>query len=146
MVEHKIKKEIYSTKGAIMNGAWTKNQTHCIGVFATYVREKQITISKRRKRIPELVIAPLSVSPIASGNSDDDMYSSESSTFTADNHVRHFKDIFTKNYRTSLSDWLIFQIADNTNANLKIIRLLSVSHTSCTSHKLNLEVESNYHI
>ena len=96
IVEHKIKKEIASTKGAIMYDAWTKNQTHFIGVFATYMREKQITISNRREKILELAITLLSVSPIASGNSDEDIHSSESPSFTADDHVRHFNDIFTK--------------------------------------------------
>lgn len=45
-----------------------------------------------------------------------------------------------KNYRTNLSEWLICQIADNTNTNLKIARLLGVPHIGCMSHKLNLEV------
>ena len=107
---------------------------HYVGLFATYIIESKPCITL------------LSVSPMAKINSgsddssDSDGNEDETTSFTAEAHVSHFKNVFEIFGIQDYKSWLTNQTADNAKVNVKVSNLLGIPHVACKSHCLNLEV------
>lgn len=138
LVENKITCEMTSTKGSIMHDGWTHAGTHHIGLFAMYAINDEKT-GKSQVRTPLLSMSPMAMMckcPRYECECD-----AETTSFDSQTHAEHIRSIFSL-YSIPISSWLICQVTDNCNVNGLISELLSIPHVGCSSHKLNLEVET----
>lgn len=140
LVENKITAEMNTTKGAIMYDGWTHGGMHYLGLFAIYMKRNDSTPAE------QIVAAPLlSVSPMAMNcqcNSGICTCSDETNTFDGKTHAEQIRSIFMDIFKIDSVEWIICQIADNTNLNPCIADWLHIPHIGCASHKLNLQVEA----
>ena len=151
LVEGAIAAELATTKcGALVHDGWTCNNTHFIGLFASYCRP--IKVKEKTEFVmewkPEITL--LACSPMANieENHDGDtrtedeesrVEESEAMTFNAETHVKFFTNMLAI-YGLTIEDWVVCQIANNCSTNKKIAHLMGKPHVRCMNHKLSLEV------
>lgn len=58
--------------------------------------------------------------------------------FNAETHIGHMRSVFQLK-GDELSDMVIYKLADNRAVNIRIARLLQISHVACLSQRLNSE-------
>lgn len=137
--------------GSISYDAWEKFFKHYLAVIATYVlkdgtiREVLLSLSP--------VLGGLSLSDFREQNPDaqDGEYvvvddndgdvenKRESVVFTAEAYAPHIKAV-VESYDVIFAVWVLCQLADNTNLNPKIARLLEIFHVGCKNHAVDLDV------
>jgi hypothetical protein len=147
LVELRIKEELKSAPGGqIMYDGWTRNATHFLGVFASYMRtvshvKKGITMKEEVPTITLLSCSPMAQVPNTNEDSDSDTDSDddeEATKFNAETQAQFVEDSI--DWYDLVLAWIYCLLADNTTTNRKTARILGKPHVPCHSHLSSLEV------
>ena len=65
----------------------------------------------------------------------------DTTTFTAEIHIKLFQAIFKDFYHINVNAWAIFQTADNCSINKKVAKLTNIPHILFANHLLNSEIQ-----
>ncbi|KAI0556954.1 Ribonuclease H-like protein [Gracilaria domingensis] len=141
IIERRICKELYGTKGAVLYDGWTCNAMHYIALIALYCTKKT-SIESRRKVVrftPRLTLLAMSLMGQLEDDTVLDETNNETTTFNAETHAHFFNEIFPI-FGQDFASWCVCLIADNCSTNKKTASKLGKRFVGCNSHKLNLEV------
>lgn len=77
-----------------MHDGWSKNGTHYLAIYASYMKPVVYTTSKNDSQREELSLPLLSESPIAKRDSEGEIESGHSIRFDTESRVRQLEHIF----------------------------------------------------
>eukprot|EP00171_Calliarthron_tuberculosum_P001364 IDg1364t1 len=143
LVEKRIAFEMKDTVGAVLHDGWSCNDTHFVGVIASYCAPctTQESLQTHTVMVPRLALLAIAPMGPAGSSSEDDNDAAEATTFNTESHLKFFKDTFDV-FQLSFSKWCLALISDNTSTNIKISRKANKPMIGCSSHRLNLEVNA----
>lgn len=152
IVKKKIRREMKSAKrGSIMYDAWTRFNSHYIGVLVTYVDPDTGDVKSRLvgctpltsgqhvnpgEKLPDDVrVAEIQVP----GENGEDGGQTESFVFTAEAYAEHIKNVFQE-LGIDFDDWVVCQVTDNATVMRRAAKILKIYIVGCKSHGLHLAI------
>ena len=148
IVEEKIANMMdKSPGGQVLYDAWTKNGTHFLGIYCSFMKpvygivckKKEITCWVHECRL--LVVSPMPALVGDNVDGDDETNQEakdEAVKFDAEHHVNHLRETFLY-YNKTVDEFVRCQCADSAAVNIKVARMLGIPHISCKNHCLSLE-------
>lgn len=151
IVKQKIMREMkFGGVGCISYDAWTRFNTHFVGIIAKYNKKGGAIGESLIGCSPMISGIPLEEYKKQNDQSEDDLVAEylledgtkESVVFTAKAHAHHISEKL-REFGVTVEDWLICQICDNTKTMPNTARLLNIYHVGCKSHKVHLCVKDS---
>ena len=156
VVESKITKMLATAKAVGLYDGFTRNSTHYVALYASFIEGEGIQDKNTTHRIILLGVSPMLAmkdkdaatdgndnDSTSSNASDDDEVEEECShysyKFDAEHHLHHFNTIL-KAYGLNVNDLFVAFLGDNASVNRKTARLAGVPHLPCQNHTHALDV------
>lgn len=128
--------------------AWTKNGTHFLGLYASFMRSVDITVSGikidandiHECRLLSVSPMPALIDSVDENGNINDGYNKEAVEFNADHHINFMKECL-EYYDKIADDFIVCQCADSAGVNISVANKMSHPHISCKNHNLNLQCD-----
>ena len=146
IAEEKITKMMKNSDASqVIYDGWTKNGTHFLGVYCSFMNPKHAIVNREPLLIGyghECRLLAVSPMPILRSDRDtdeeDEVEDEEAINFDAEHHVNHLKETLSY-YDKEICGYVKCQLADSAAVNIKASKLMGIPHISCKNHNLSLE-------
>ena len=151
IVEEKITEQLKNSHAVGIYDGLTRAGVHYIGFYVSYIaNEGQGVEGDEHLEINLLACSPMPTTDaeeeqIPSGDDDDDDEPHYAAKFDAET-MRNFIQGVLQQYDQTIDSLLIALLADNTEVNRKLARIIGVPHIPCHNHEVALDVSKSFHV